>query len=159
MDIVKHLKDSLLLEEQTTIIGRGERVVLDILKFLFPTKSFFIQVKLTGLVAGRLPKDWPPLSQRQMKETIDIVMATEKAGKISDIIALRVQDEHHKGRGYAKHDVIQAEILEACKIKVCDFNWYECVDIWKDKVNVATVEEIIENLRLFKIIEDENLKV
>jgi len=148
-------------EETTTHIGRGETVVLDILKFLFPTRKFFTQVKLTGLVAGRMPKYWnlvgkttdpPTLSQRQLKETIDIVMATEKNDKLMDIVAIRIQDPHHKGRGYAKHDVIQAELLGACKIKVCDFNWYECQYIWKDEINVTTVEEVIENLRLFKII-------
>lgn len=142
----------LLQEDTTTHIGRGEVVVLDILKFLFPTRKFFQQVKLTALVSSRKPKGWPELSQRQLKETIDIVMATEKNNKLIDIVAVRIQDPHHKGRGYSRHDVIQAELLEACKIKVCDFNWYECEYIWKDEINVTTVEEVIENLRLFKII-------
>jgi len=139
-------------EETTTHIGRGETVVLDILKFLFPTRQFFSQVKLTGLVADRKPKEWPELSQRQLKETIDIVMATEKNGKLMDIVAIRIQDPHHKGRGSAKHDGIQGELLQACEIKVCDFNWYECVQIWDDKVNLQTVEEVIAILRLFNVI-------
>ena len=139
-------------EEVTTHIGRGEAVVLDILKFLFPTRKFFTQVKLTGLVADRKPKDWPELSSRQLKETIDIVMATEKDDKLKDIVAIRIQDPHHRGSGAAKHDGIQAQLLEACKVKVCDFNWYECVQIWDDKVNLKTVEEIIAILRLFNVI-------
>ncbi len=139
-------------EETTTHIGRGEVVVLDTLKFLFPTRKFFQQVKLTALVSSRTPKGWPELSQRQLKETIDIVMAVEKNDTIKDIVAIRIQDPHHKGRGYAKHDAIQAQLLEACKIKVCDFNWYECVEIWEDKINIKTIEEIIAILRLFNVI-------
>ena len=139
-------------EETTTHIGKGETVVLDILKFLFPTRKFYTQVKLTGLVAGRMPKDWPGLSSRQLKETIDIVMAIEKNDKLMDIVAIRVQDPHHKGKGYSRHDVIQRDLLESSSIDVCDFNWYECEYIWKNEINVNTVEEVIENLRLFKII-------
>ncbi len=139
-------------EETTTHIGRGETVVLDILKFLFPTRKFFTQVKLTGLVAGRKPKDWPELSQRQLKETIDIVMTIEKNDKITNIVAIRIQDPHHKGRGISRVDTIQADLLESCGISICDFNWYECQYIWKDEINVATVEEVITNLKLYKII-------
>ena len=143
-------------EETTTHLGRGELVVLNILKFLFPTKKFFTQVKLTALASNRLPKEWPPLSERQLKETVDIVMATEKTKgaevMLKDIVVFRVQDPHHKGNIYAKHDVIQADLLEACNIKVCDFNWYECKHIWKDEINVATVAEVITILRLYKII-------
>ena len=139
-------------EETTTHIGKGETVVLDILKFLFPNCKFFTQVKLTGLVAGRMPKDWQELSKRQLKETIDIVMATEKNDKLIDIVAIRIQDPHHKGRGYSHFDVLQGDLLESSGIDVCDFNWYECKHIWKDEVNVATVEEVITTLRLHKII-------
>ncbi len=136
----------------TTKVGKGELAVLNILKFLFPTRKFFTQVKLTGLVAGRMPKDWPELSSRQLKETIDIVMAIEKNDKLINIVAIRVQDPHHKGRGYSRHDVIQGDLLESSGIDVCDFNWYECNHIWKDEINLVTVEEVITNLRLNKII-------
>lgn len=146
-----------MIEDTETFVGRGEDVVLDILRFLYPRRRFFTQVKLPGLVSNRTPKDYPPLSQRQLKETIDIVMATEKPHpfteieKVKNIVAFRIQDPHHKGPGYARHDKIQAELLEDCGIKVCDFNWYECKHIWNNKINVDTVEEVINCLRLFKI--------
>ena len=142
----------MLQEDMTTKVGRGELAVLNILKFLFPTRIFFTQVKLVGLVAGRKPKDWPELSSRQLKETIDIVMAVEKNDKLTKIVAVRIQDPHHKGRGYSHNDVLQGDLLESSGIDVCDFNWYECNHIWKDEINVVTVEEVITNLRLHKII-------
>ena len=110
------------------IIGQGEVATLEIVKEIFGNSSEYLtQVKLSDMVA---PEYLETFSDRQLKETIDIVVVT-----LFEYIAIRVQDKHHTSSRMATIDQIQKQILEWNGWKVIDVWHYECKELWKDKVN------------------------
>jgi hypothetical protein len=110
------------------IIGQGEVATLEIVKEMFGNSSEYLtQVKLSDMVA---PEYLETFSDRQLKETIDIVVVT-----LFEYIAIRVQDKHHTSARMATIDNIQKLMLEWNGWKVVDIWHYECKELWKDKVN------------------------
>jgi len=110
------------------IIGQGEVATLEIVKEIFGNSSEYLtQVKLSDMVA---PEYLETFSDRQLKETIDIVVVT-----LFEYIAIRVQDKHHASARMATIDNIQKLMLEWNGWKVIDVWHYECKELWKDKVN------------------------
>jgi len=110
------------------IIGQGEVATLEIVKEMFGNSSEYLtQVKLSDMVA---PEYLETFSDRQLKETIDIVVVT-----LFEYIAIRVQDKHHASARMATIDNIQKLMLEWNGWKVIDVWHYECKELWKDKVN------------------------
>ena len=70
------------------IIGQGEVAALEIVKDMFGNSSEYLtQVKLSDMVS---PEYLETFSDRQLKETIDIVVVT-----VFENLAIRVQDKHH----------------------------------------------------------------
>jgi len=119
------------------IIGYGETSAVEILKQLFPDKEIKTQVSLKSL----LTSDWAnDLSERQCKETLDIVVYTDP------IIVVRVQDPHHKGNITSARDLVQKKTLEWCDMKVVDLQFYECINLMKELVNDSSREEVKEAL-------------
>jgi|TARA_R110000824_G_scaffold395213_1_gene595701 hypothetical protein len=110
------------------IIGQGEVAALEIIKDMFGNScEYLTQVKLSDMVS---PDYLETLSDRQLKETIDIVVDTG-----FQYLAIRVQDKHHASSRMATIDNIQKLMLEWNGWKVIDIWHYECKELWKDKVN------------------------
>jgi hypothetical protein len=110
------------------IIGQGEVAALEIIKDMFGNScEYLTQVKLSDMVS---PDYLETLSDRQLKETIDIVVDTG-----FQYLAIRVQDKHHSSARMATIDNIQKLMLEWNGWKVIDIWHYECKELWKDKVN------------------------
>lgn len=118
-------------------IGRGEEIVLELLIQLFPDKEIKTQVKFQDL----LHAEWiDTVTERQEKETIDIVVYTDP------IIAIRVQDPHHSGRITDARDLVQRKTLEWNNLRVVDIQHYNAVNIMKDKRNDESMRELLEAL-------------
>jgi hypothetical protein len=110
------------------IIGQGEVAALEIIKDMFGNScEYLTQVKLSDMVT---PEYLDTFSDRQLKETIDIVVDTG-----FQYLAIRVQDKHHASARMATIDNIQKLMLEWNGWKVIDIWHYECKELWKDKVN------------------------
>ena len=110
------------------IIGQGEVAALEIIKDMFGNScEYLTQVKLSDMVT---PEYLDTFSDRQLKETIDIVVDTG-----FQYLAIRVQDKHHSSARMATIDNIQKLMLEWNGWKVIDIWHYECKELWKDKVN------------------------
>ena len=110
------------------IIGQGEVAALEIIKDMFGNScEYLTQVKLSDMVT---PEYLDTFSDRQLKETIDIVVDTG-----FQYLAIRVQDKHHVSARMATIDNIQKKMLEWNGWKVIDIWHYECKELWKDKVN------------------------
>ncbi len=110
------------------LIGQGEVAALEIIKDMFGNScEYLTQVKLSDMVT---PEYLDTFSDRQLKETIDIVVDTG-----FQYLAIRVQDKHHASARMATIDNIQKLMLEWNGWKVIDIWHYECKELWKDKVN------------------------
>ena len=117
------------------LIGQGEVAALEIVKDMFGNSSeYMTQVKLSDMVT---PEYLETFSDRQLKETIDIVVVT-----VFECLAIRVQDKHHASPRMATIDNIQKKMLEWNGWKVVDIWHYECKELWKDKVNAKSRLEL-----------------
>jgi len=124
------------------IIGRGELAAFEILMQIFPDRELKTQISLTSLLKGGWLDD---LSDIQKKETLDIVIYG------SPIIVVRIQDPHHRGIITSARDTVQRKTLEWNDIKVVDLQFYECVELLKDKVNSESMKEVLQALKDEKI--------
>ena len=116
-------------------IGQGEVAALEIVKDMFGDSSeYLIQVKLSDMVT---PEYLETFSERQLKETIDIVVVTP-----FEFLAIRIQDKHHASSRMSSIDNIQKLMLEWNGWKVIDVWHYECKELWKDKVNAKSRLEL-----------------
>ena len=83
------------------------------------------------------------LGDRQMKETLDLVIF-EASG---DKIVVRVQDRHHKGARTSGVDVIQKQMLEWNNCKVVDVWYNDCPNIFLEKNTKESRQELIACLK------------
>lgn len=126
-------------DERGNIIGNGEDSAVEILKELFPT----IDIKTQVLLSDLLGVDWvADLSERQEKETLDIVIYT------NPVIVVRVQDSHHRGKLTTSRDIVQRKTLEWNNVKVVDLLDLECTELLKERVNDKSKEEIRKALTI-----------
>ena len=117
------------------MIGKGEVATLNILKEIFGKfAEYHTQCPLTEMVSDEY---YDTFSGRQVKETIDIVIFTG-----FQPLAIRIQDKHHASQRMATIDQIQKQILEWNGWKVIDVWYYECKELWKDKVNERSRMEL-----------------
>lgn len=122
-------------DENGNIIGRGEDSALEIITRLFPDKVISCQVPLANL----LKDDWAnDLSERQKKETIDIVVYGEPN------MAVRIQDAHHRGRITTMRDIVQRKTLEWNGVVVIDLLDIECKELMKERVNEKSTKEVLK---------------
>lgn len=118
------------------IIGQGERAALKILKEIYKDEAeYFTQFRFKDLMKGDFIDT---LSERQEKETIDILVRLN-TGKD---IAIRIQDKHHIGRITECRDKVQRKMLEWNDVLVVDLWFNECIELWTDKVNDKSRDEI-----------------
>lgn len=106
------------------LIGRGEAVVKELLHDLMPKAEITTQVPLTKLL---LPDQRLALSERQLKESIDIVVNR----KFKKTLCVRIQDKHHYSKRFGQIDGVQRAFLEKSFNEVLDIYEHECPNIFK----------------------------
>lgn len=122
-----------LIDGKPCMIGRGENLVCEILKESFPKCKLERQKKLTDICLIHDP------SERQTKETIDIVMLYNHQK-----IAVRVQND--KGTLKMKSEDVQRKELKQSEFLVADISEYECKNVFKEQKNYITYLEIFSAL-------------
>lgn len=132
---MKHKDD--IREDKSTIIGRGEKVLVEILKSQLPGVKIYTQVHLKYFVPREEVRSF---SERSCKETID-VLAIHK-GKW---YACRVQDSRHqKGPVLMQADLVQKNLIQRYhgKNSVIDFRESECKNLFGNKNNWYSHSEV-----------------
>lgn len=127
-------------DKHGNIIGTGEDTVYHILCDLYKGHDIKRQYKFTELMSDEF-KD--TLGERQLKETLDIVLFRPK----DKTIVVRVQDKHHTGVRTSGVDLIQKTMLEWNNCIVVDLWFYDCPNIWKEEVNEASRTELLTIFR------------
>lgn len=121
----------------TEIIGNGEVVALSLLKKEYGDSiEYSIQVPFKDLMSYEF-KDG--LSDRQMKESVDIVLYT-----LFDTVCIRVQGKDHKVVLKSSRDTVQKQMLEWSNCKVVDLWWYDCPTLFKNIENDESKREVME---------------
>jgi len=117
-------------------IGKGERSALKILIELIGEEGDYkTQYPFKNLMRGDYVDT---LSDRQTKETLDIVVFQDS----KETIVIRVQGGDHTGILKSARDTVQKKMLEWNGCKVIDLWYYECPQLWKEKVNEASRLEV-----------------
>ena len=125
------------------LIGCGERTVLTLLMKKFGRAcEYKTQMLLKDLVAPELVDS---LSNRQMKESVDIVVYP----LFNKPIVFRVQDEHHNTTRMSVIDDVQSYILQNEGYDVVDILNYECPEIWNEKVNDKSKKELEDAINIY----------
>jgi len=117
------------------LIGRGEKTAIEIIKEMMPTAVIDTQVSLYKLV---LPIYRDVLSDRQMKETIDIIVKRRH----KPILCVRIQDKHHSSMHFGKIDGVQKTLLEWSTHNVVDIDENECPELFKEKLSDKSRHEL-----------------
>ena len=128
-------------------IGEGERTSLKILKSIFGDNEcdYKIQYPFHKLMKGDF---LDTLSERQLKETLDIVVLRIN----KPTIVVRVQDKHHDSVLKTGQDLVQKKMLEWNDCVVVDLWHAECPTVWSEEVNEKSCEEISTYLRKANLI-------
>ena len=127
-------------------IGQGERAALSILKTVFGEEC---EYKIQYLFAKLMKGDFlDTLSERQKKETLDIVVFRP----VKPTIVFRIQDKHHDSILKTSQYVVQRQMLEWNGCQVVDLPHQECPTLWKDIVNEDSMEEVMFFLRKHDLI-------
>jgi hypothetical protein len=122
-----------IIDGKPCMVGRGENLVYEILKETFPKARIERQKKLTDLCAIHDP------SERQRKETIDIVMWWNHQK-----IAIRVQNK--KGEKKMQSETTQKWELKNSEFLIADISEHECENVFKELKNYIAYLEIFSSL-------------
>lgn len=121
-------------DENGNWIGAGEDAAYEIFCKWFGKDNVARTVPLKKF---KVEVPWG-LSERQQKETIDLVF---KQGIWTFLV--RIQDSRHKGQGLARIDRIQQELLEAIPYhKVINIHEGDAAVLFRDEVNEESEFEI-----------------
>ena len=126
--------------ENMELIGRGEVTAIAIIKELMPDAVIETQVPLNKLL---LPDIRTGLSQRQEKESIDIVVKR----KHKPVLCVRIQDRHHNTRRFGKIDKVQNMLLKWSYHQVVDVDEIECPILFKEQLNANSRSELKKYLK------------
>jgi hypothetical protein len=122
------------MTQSRPIIGKGEITTLFNLKKLFKNEKILIQFPFKDLMV--IEEFAGSLSERQEKETLDIVVFTPK------ITVIRVQGHDHKGVIKSARDTVQKKMLEWNGCRVVDVWHYDSPVTWKGIVNEDSLNEL-----------------
>jgi len=117
------------------MIGRGEVTAIKIIKEMMPNAVIEQQASLYKLV---LPEYRDTLSDRQLKETIDIIVKR----KHKPVLCVRIQDKHHASTHFGKIDGVQKTLLEWSTHDVVDIDENECPELFKEKLTNKSRHEL-----------------
>ena len=124
----------------TVIIGKGEKTALELLKEIYGEDvEYKTQVPFKDLMSSEFSED---LSERQQKETVDIVMFS-----LFNPVCVRVQGGDHTGILKSARDTVQKQMLEWCNCVVVDLWFYDCPELFKEKLNDESRREVREALK------------
>ena len=131
------------VNEKGQFIGKGEETALSILKDMYgESAEYTIQVPFRNL----LNEEWQgTLTERQEKETLDIVVKTNLK-----IVVFRIQDAHHRGMHTAERDLVQKKTLEWNGHTVVDLWDHDCPELFKEKKNAKSIAEVKESMSFVK---------
>ena len=125
----------------TVIIGKGEKTALELLKEIYGEDvEYRTQIQFKHLMNNEFVDD---LSERQQKETVDIVMFSG-----FNPVCVRVQGGDHTGILKSARDTVQKEMLEWCNCIVVDLWFHDCPELFKEKLNDESRREVREALTL-----------
>ena len=119
------------------IIGAGEDTavaILEELNALNTNVEIIRQQPLVGLLTEEL-KD--RLAESYLKHKIDIMIIG-----LDKPVVVRVQGKDHEGVLKSARDTVQKKILEWHNCIVIDLNWYDCPNLFKEKMNDGSREEV-----------------
>ena len=122
------------------LVGRGEKVAYNYLTTFFPSAEIKQQVPLHKML---LPQYREGLSERQQKESIDLVVLR----KHKKPICVRIQDRHHFSTIFSRIDKAQRNLLVWSRCEVVDVEEYNCPELFKDNINVNSREELKKYLK------------
>ena len=123
----------------TVIIGKGEKTALELLKEIYGEDvEYKTQIPFKDLMSSEFSDD---LSERQQKETVDIVMFS-----LFNPVCVRVQGGDHSGILKSARDTVQKQMLEWCNCIVVDLWFHDCPELFKEKLNEESRREIYEAL-------------
>ncbi len=117
------------------MIGRGEKTAIEIIKEMIPNSVIEVQVPLHKLL---LPESREMLSERQQKESIDIVVYRP----FKKVLCVRIQDKHHNSTIFGRIDGVQKALLEHNHNEVVDIPEIECPDLFKEKLSNRSRHEL-----------------
>jgi len=117
------------------LVGRGEATAIKIIKEMMPSAVIETQVPLYKLV---LPKYRDSLSDRQQKESIDIVVKRRH----KSVLCVRIQDKHHASIHFGDIDGVQKTWLEWSLCDVVDIDENECPELFKEKLTNKSRHEL-----------------
>lgn len=133
-------------------IGAGERAAFKIIKDIFnlgtmehedfPSAGIYKQIPLKFLLNRR---QFSILRKDLQQGSIDILVITKDYQKI----AIRVQGR--KGNLKMHREGLQQSFLEAEGIKVIDLHKRECKELFKDRINEKSINEVKEAFKTAKI--------
>ena len=131
------------VNEKGQFIGKGEETALSILKDIYGENAEYkIQVPFRDL----LDEEWKgTLTERQEKETLDIVVKTNLK-----TVVFRIQDAHHRGMHTAERDLVQKKTLEWNGHTVVDLWDHDCPELFKEKKNAKSIAEVKESMSFVK---------
>ena len=125
----------------TVIIGKGEKTALELLKEIYGEDvEYRTQIQFKHLMNNEFVDD---LSERQQKETVDIVMFSG-----FNPVCVRVQGGDHTGILKSARDTVQKQMLEWCNCIVVDLWFHDCPELFKEKLNDESRREVREALTL-----------
>ena len=123
----------------TVIIGKGEKTALELLKEIYGKDAEYkTQIPFKDLMSSEFSDD---LSERQQKETVDIVMFS-----LFNPVCVRVQGGDHSGILKSARDTVQKQMLEWSNCIVVDLWFHDCPELFKEKLNDESRREIYEAL-------------
>ena len=127
------------VNEKGQFIGKGEETALSILKDMYgESAEYTIQVSFRSL----LNEEWQgTLTERQEKETLDIVVKTNLK-----TVVFRIQDAHHRGMHTAERALVQKKTLEWNGHTVVDLWDHDCPELFKEKKNSKSIAEVKESM-------------
>ena len=119
------------------IIGAGEDTavaILEELNALNTNVEIIRQQPLVGLLKDEF-KD--SLADSYLKHKIDIMIIG-----LDKPVVVRVQGKDHEGVLKSARDTVQKKILEWHNCIVVDLNWYDCPNLFKEKLNDGSIQEV-----------------
>ena len=120
------------------IIGAGEDTAVEILKELYISNKNVEVIRQKPLLELLTEDFKDSLEESYLKHKIDIMIIRETKKPI----VVRVQGKDHEGILKSARDTVQKKILEWHNCIVVDLNWYDCPNLFKEKLNDGSKEEV-----------------
>ena len=120
------------------IIGTGEDTAVEILNEFYISNKNVEVIRQKPLLELLTDEFKDSLGDPYLKHKIDIMIIRE-SGKP---IVVRVQGKDHEGILKSARDTVQKKILEWHNCIVVDLNWYDCPNLFKEKLNDGSIQEV-----------------